>query len=207
MKLILGNFTKLVWIGKVEGKHNVPKKGAVLIASNHQSWFDFVFLATVLRRRLYFLVGEFAYKVKISALALNRMGHIKVDRDVHDKTLVYKQAKEILDKGGALVVFPEGKMTRDGKLQMAYHGVAKMALTSKVDIVPAVVESYHIYPAHKKLPKFWRARCKIKFLEPIKYSKFKDKHPSEIIHDMLMPEIARELGHEYSRPVEELVNS
>jgi 1-acyl-sn-glycerol-3-phosphate acyltransferase len=132
-------------------------------------------------------------------MALNRMGHIKVDRNVHDKATVYNQAKDILDNGRALVVFPEGRMTRDGKLQMAYHGVAKMALSSKVDIVPAVIESYHIYPVHKKWPKF-SERCKIKFLEPIPYDKLKNKTPEHIVHDLLMPEIARELGHEYPKP-------
>lgn len=199
MKKILGTFTRLVWIGRVEGKHNVPKMGGVILAPNHQGWFDFCLLASVLRRRLYFLVGEFAYKYKISAWALNRMKHIKVDRNVKDKKNVYEEAKKLLDKEGALVVFPEGRMTRDGKLQGAYSGVAKMALASKVPIVPVVIESYHVFPPHKKWPKFTKS-CRIKFLEPIPYEKIKGLEPGYIVHEMIMPRIAKELGHRYPGP-------
>jgi 1-acyl-sn-glycerol-3-phosphate acyltransferase len=200
MKLLLGNFTKLVWIGKVEGKHNVPRSGPVIIAPNHQSMLDFCFLATVLNRRLYFLVASKFYKNPIARLALNRMNHIRVDLKQGDRSYLYDAAKNILDRGHTLVVFPEGWMTFDGKIQKAYLGVARMALASKVPIIPTVIESYHIYPRHNKWPKFFNARCKIKFLEPIPYDKLKNKTPEHIVHDLLMPEIARELGHKYPKP-------
>jgi 1-acyl-sn-glycerol-3-phosphate acyltransferase len=87
-------------------------------------------------------------------------------------------------------------MTRTGKLQPAYKGVAKMALASQVDIIPTVIESYHVYAAHHKWPRF-NQRCRIKFLEPIKYERIKNMDPEHIVHKILMPEIAKELGHEY----------
>lgn len=197
MVMTLGAVTRIFWVGRVEGKHNVPRKGGVILAPNHQSWLDFCLLATVLPRRLYFLVGEFAYKVKVAAYALDKMGHIKVDRNSQDKSVVYNKAKIILDSGKVLVVFPEGRMTRDGKLQKAYTGVARMALASKVDIVPVVIESYHVYPVHHKRPLFTK-RSKITFLPPIAYRRIRGKAPAVIVHELLMPEIARELGHEYS---------
>lgn len=200
MKALLGTFARLVWIGKVEGKHNIPSKGPVIIAPNHQSMLDFAFLATVTRRRLYFLVAAKFYKNPIARAALNRMNHIRVDLKAQDRSYIYKEAKDILGRGHILVVFPEGWMTFDGKIQTAYLGVARMALNSEVDIIPTAIESYHIYPRHNKWPKFRKARCKIKFLEPLKYSSFKDKAPEVIVHDLLMPAIAAELGHEYPPP-------
>jgi 1-acyl-sn-glycerol-3-phosphate acyltransferase len=196
LKAVLGSISKLFWIGKVEGKSNVPRKGAVILAPNHQSWLDFCLLATVVNRRLYFLVGEFAYKLKVAKFALERMGHIKVDRNSPDKSAVYAEAKRILAEGKALVVFPEGRMTRDGKIQKAYTGVARMALASEVDIVPVVMETYHIYSANHRRPLFTK-RCKIRFLEPIKHQQIKGKTPAEIVHDLLMPEIAEALGESY----------
>lgn len=196
LKGTLGLISKVFWIGRVEGKSNVPRKGAVILAPNHQSWLDFCLLATVLNRRLYFLVGEFVYRVKVASFALERMGHIRVDRHNPDKGAVYAEARRILAEKKVLVVFPEGKMTRDGKIQKAYLGVAKMALESKVDIVPVVMETYHIYSIHHKRPLFSK-RCKIKFLEPIRYEKIKDKTPAVIVHELLMPEIANALGHQY----------
>lgn len=196
LKVVWGAITRALWVGDVEGKRHVPKTGGVIIASNHQSWFDFCFLATVLNRRLYFLVAGMFYKNPIVRFALNRMRHIRVDLK-GDRSYIYDEAKKILGKGGALVIFPEGWMTFDGKIQKAYLGVARMALDSKVDIVPTAIESYHIYPRHNKWPKIFRARCRIKFLEPLRYEKFKDMTPEEIVHGLLMPEIAKELNDEY----------
>jgi 1-acyl-sn-glycerol-3-phosphate acyltransferase len=196
LKAVLGSISKIFWIGRVEGKKNIPQKGAVILAPNHQSWLDFCFLATVVNRRLYFLVGEFVYKVKVAKFALERMGHIRVDRHAPDKGDVYAEAKKILSEGKALVVFPEGRMTRDGKIQKAYLGVAKMALASEVDIIPVVMETYHIYSVNHRRPLFGK-RCKIKFLAPIKHQQIKEKTPAEIVHDLLMPEIAEALGESY----------
>jgi len=192
-----GVFIRLVWIGKVEGYRNVPRKGRILIAPNHQSWIDAFLIGAVLNRRLYFLVGEHVYKNKFASWCVDQMGFIKVDRTAENKSSVYDQSFKLLAKDKALAVFPEGRMTRDGKIQRAYKGVARMALATQSDIVPTVIESYHIYPVHNKFPKFFNARCNIKFLKPLRYDDFRGLDPAEIVHDMLMPAIARELGHEY----------
>jgi 1-acyl-sn-glycerol-3-phosphate acyltransferase len=197
MKATIGSITRVFWLGKVEGKHNVPKKGPVIIAPNHQSMLDFCFLAVALNRRLYFLVAKRFYKNVIARFALERMRHVRVDLDEDGKKRLYADAKHILANDGALVVFPEGWMTFDGKIQRGYLGVARMALASKVDIVPTVIESYHIYPRHQKWPKFFNARCRIKFLDPIKYKTFKARTPEYIVHELLMPAIAKDLGHKY----------
>lgn len=196
LKAVLGSISRVFWIGRVEGKSNIPRNGAVILAPNHQSWLDFCLLATVVNRRLYFLVGEFVYKIKVAKIALERMGHIRVDRHSPDKSAVYAEAKRILSEEKALVVFPEGRMTRDGKIQKAYTGVARMALASEVDIVPVVMETYHIYSVNHRRPLFSK-RCKIRFLEPIKHQQIKGMTPAEVVHDLLMPEIAEALGESY----------
>lgn len=195
----LGVINRIFWIGKVEGVDNVPRKGAVIIAPNHQSYLDFCLLATVLPRRLYFLIAEMFYRNRIVRFALTQMQHIRVELSEDGKQQLYDDAKDILHRGHALVVFPEGWMTFDGKTRTAYLGVARMALASQVDIVPTVIESYHIYPRHNKWPKFFNARSRIKFLTPLRYDDFRGLEPAEIVHYMLMPAIARELGHEYRR--------
>lgn len=191
----------LFWLEKVEGKENIPRKGGVIIAPNHQSWIDPFFVTTsVKRRRFYFLAGEFIYNNKIARWALNTMDFIPVNRYSKDKGEVYKKSARILDDGGALVVFPEGRLTKDGYTQKGYKGVAKMALASKVDIVPTVIKnSYHVYPVHRKTPKFWGKRCcQVKYLKRLEYKDFKNKKLEDIVHNMIMKEIAKELGHEYS---------
>ena len=193
----LGVFTRHFWVGEVSGIENVPQHGGVILASNHESWLDFCLLATVLKRRLYFLVGEFAYANPFVAWALNTMGHIKVDRNHPDKAYVYETSRRILDRGEALVLFPEGRMTRDGSLQRAYSGVARMALASGLDIVPVAISSYHIYSIHDKRPHLDQ-KSRIRFLPALRYEHFKDFEPTYIVHQMLMPMIAEELDCEYA---------
>jgi len=130
------------------------------------------------------------------AWGMNQMGLIKVDRKATDKQDVYEKSHALLNEDKALVIFPEGKMTKTGMTQRAYKGVAKMALATETDIVPTVIESYHVYPVHNKWPRFDR-RVRIKFLKPLRYADFKNMDPGVIVHELLMPEIARELGHEY----------
>jgi 1-acyl-sn-glycerol-3-phosphate acyltransferase len=195
-------FMKLFWLKKATGMKEVPKSGGVIIAPNHQSWYDHYFLtSTLAKRRLYFLIGEFNYKKPHIRWALDKMGHIKVNRYTNNKKEVYERAAEILASGGALVVFPEGRLSTDGKLQKGFRGVAKMAQDNKVDIVPAVIkDSYNVFPLHRKKPHFGKdKKCvEVKYLPRIKYEDFKDKTHEQIVHDMIMKEIAAELGHDYN---------
>lgn len=202
--IILGFFTipliHIFWLEKYSGMKNVPSRGPIIIAPNHQSWIDPFILGTALKkRRLFYLVGDFIYVNKIVGWCIDSLGYIKVDRKEPDKSKVYKDASEILSKGRALVVFPEGRLSKDGYTQKGFKGVAKMALENKVDIVPTVIRnSYHIYPAHRKTPYWWGKRCcEVKFLEKLKYEDFKDLPLETIVHDLIMKEICAELGHPY----------
>lgn len=201
----LGTVIKICWLGKIEGVENVPKKGRILLAPNHEGWLDPFLLGYVVPRRLYFLVGEFVYKSKLGAWCVNQMEFIRVDRHQQDKSYVYDEVNRYLGKSRAVVVFPEGRMTRDGNLQRAYKGVARMALATQTDIVPVAMSSYHIYSVNHKRPRFKNARANIKFLEPLHYESFKHLDPGVIVHDMIMPAIAKELGKEYPASFEEKV--
>lgn len=199
LKEILSPIVHFLWIGKIEGRHNLPREGAAVLASNHQSYLDAPLLMTITRRRVYFLVGDFVYRSKLGAWLMNVTGQIKVDRSQPgDNMHVYNAASNILDRGHLLSVFPEGWMSKDGKVQKAYRGVARIALRNKVDIVPVVFDgSYDIFPYNKKRPALGK-KCRIVILEPIRYESFKNLTPAHIVHELLMPRIAAELGHEYA---------
>ena len=130
---------------------------------------------------------------------MNATDQIKVDRShPGGNEHVYTQAARVLGRGHLLSVFPEGWMSKDGITTKAYRGVARIALQNKVDIVPVVFKgSHHIYPYNAKGPVFGK-KCTVVILEPLKYSKIKNLTPAKIVHDLLMPKIAAELGHEYA---------
>jgi len=199
LKYLLSPIVRVLWVGKVEGKHNIPKKGSAVLASNHQSYLDPALLMAISRRRIYFVVGDFVYRLKAAAWLMNHTGQIKVDRKKPGQnTHVYDEASKIISKGELLSLFPEGWMSKDGNLQKAYKGAARIALGNKVDLIPiAICGSYDIYPSHKKLPVFSK-RCRIVIMDPIKYADIKNHTPEKIVHDMLMPRIAEKLGQEYA---------
>ncbi|HBG81777.1 TPA: 1-acyl-sn-glycerol-3-phosphate acyltransferase [candidate division CPR2 bacterium] len=197
LKILLSPLIKLFWIERVEGKHNIPRKGPIIIAANHASYLDFAFLGAAVRRRLFFLAADWIYRNPFFRFIMRITGQIKVDRFSKDKKMVYQAAADVLGRGHILVLFPEGTRSYDGKPLKAYRGVARMALQNQVDILPVAIEnSHHVFGRHHKFPRIKRI-CRVKFLEPISYKEIADKTPEEIVHDILMPEIAREIGHEY----------
>lgn len=62
LKNTFGWIIRLIWIKRVEGMENAPKKGAFILASNHSSYFDFISIISVCPRRVYFLAGEIFFK-------------------------------------------------------------------------------------------------------------------------------------------------
>lgn len=194
----LGFVIKLLWIERIEGKNHIPGKRPAIIAANHSSHLDFAFLVVASKRRLYFLAGEHIYKNKLGKWLMDYSGQVKVDRNSQDKRHVYLSASDVLKRGDLLALFPEGKRSYSEVTEKAYKGVAKIALDNKADIIPAVIDgSYHIFGRHHKRPNFKRI-CKVKFLQPIKHEEIEGLDSEEIVHNLLMPEIAKELGHEYA---------
>jgi 1-acyl-sn-glycerol-3-phosphate acyltransferase len=194
---IVSPIIKFLWLRKIEGISHIPKKGAVILASNHVSFLDPFFLIAISKRRLYFLAKQQVYVNRFIKFIMNNTGQVKVDLGTKDKSYVFAAASQILGSGNILGIFPEGAMSKNGITNRAYLGVAKIALENKTDIVPiAILNGHHIFPPHFKFPKFKKVGI-IKVLPPIKYEDFEDLTPEVIVHDLLMPKIAYEVGHDY----------
>ena len=113
-------------------------KGAAIIVSNHTSVFDYaVYLFVFFGRTLRFQMAEVLFKKKILAVFLRCMGGIFVDRDAHDLGFIARSEK-VLDRGGVVGVFPEGRLPREGeKRPLPFKsGAAYLALSSGVPIIP-----------------------------------------------------------------------
>lgn len=192
---LLGPLVRLCWVKKVEGRRNVPRRGPVILAANHASFLDFAILVQACPRRIYFLAAEFLFSIPVIRVILKKTGQVKVPKE--NRKAVYEESLKILGRGRVLGIFPEGTRTHNGFTQRAFEGVAKIALAAKADIVPVALSgTYQVFSRHHRRPKLKRV-CGAKFLTPLKYESFKSLTPEEIVHRKLMPEIARELGHEY----------
>ncbi|MDZ7798289.1 MAG: HAD-IB family hydrolase [Patescibacteria group bacterium] len=159
------------WIKSVKGIENIPKRGGVIIALNHKSFFDFLCFTAICPREINFLAAEKFFKSKLWFPLMKLTNQIRVNRDQKDKADVYKKVLRVLEEGKILGIFPEGTRSRSGKIQKAYPGVAKIAFLSKVPVIPVGIKgTFNILPPHRKIPRL--KKCTIKIGEPVYFNKF-----------------------------------
>ncbi len=197
LKIILGPLVKAIWIKRVVGIKNLPKKDPIIIAANHSSYFDFLSLIAVFPRRIHFLAAEVFYKSPFWKPIVVLTGQIKIDRKKKDKSGTINKVNKALREGQIIGIFPEGTRSRSGKLQRAYTGVAKFSLENKVNILPVSIRgTYYIMAPKDKKPKFNKI-IEINILPIIEYENIKNYKPEYITHNILMHEIANNLGQDY----------
>jgi len=172
----------LVWLllrPQVDGRDNIPRKGPVILASNHLSFFDSVLIPIVSPRPVTFLAKEEYFtgtglKGRLSRWFFTTMGHIPVRRDdprAGQRSL--DDALTVLSEGGAFGIYPEGTRSRDGKLHDGKTGVAWLALSGRAPVIPvAVVDTQKVQPVGSRFPRFFArflhgARVQVHFGPPI----------------------------------------
>jgi 1-acyl-sn-glycerol-3-phosphate acyltransferase len=130
-------FFGTVWRMQVHGGENVPKTGPVIVACNHVSYFDPPVLGTASPRRLSYMAKEQLFKIPVLGNLIAAVGSYPVDRE-GSATAAIKRSVEVLRKGGAIGIFPEGTRNVSGNNE-ARGGVALLASLGKAPVVPACV--------------------------------------------------------------------
>ncbi|HWA09056.1 MAG TPA: lysophospholipid acyltransferase family protein [Opitutaceae bacterium] len=123
--------------GEVAGLENLPKDGAFLIASNHASLLDPPIVGSQVSRQLCFFARKTLWKPGLASWWLDAVGTIPVDRDGGTDVTAIKRVLRALGEGRALILFPEGTRSTDGRLQTAKPGVGLIACRTQVPVVPA----------------------------------------------------------------------
>ena len=197
------------WIKKVRGLDYVPMDIPFIIAANHSSYFDSLLLyCTIIpkiNKKIHALVNRYYWKNFITRLILNWGECIPVfveqEKNSKEKNiLALERALNYLKKNEPITLFPEGRRSIDGKLRKAYNGVARLALESKVPVLPiGIIGADKVIPVGKILPRF--TRCKVKigkliYFEKYYYKKVKHRQLEEITRS-IMKEIAKLIGQRY----------
>ena len=134
---------KAVWRPTVVGLDHLPRTGPVILASNHLSFADSVVIPVVVPRKVVFLAKSDYFtggglRGAVSRAWFTGLGMLPVDRDDSKAALAsLDTALEVLDRGEAFGIYPEGTRSRDGRLYRGRTGVAHLALTAGVPVVPA----------------------------------------------------------------------
>jgi 1-acyl-sn-glycerol-3-phosphate acyltransferase len=179
-------FGSLLWATGVpvraEGLDRLPLDRPVIVASNHQSWFDVASIAHVLPRRYHFVAKKELERVPLWGRAWKQCGHISIDRsDTHAAIQSLEKAAEIVrGTNGVIIIFPEGTRSADGELLPFKKGAFRLATGIGVDIVPvAVIGSREALPRNG-----WRIRKQpitVRFGQPIPAAEYGPARTTELI--------------------------
>src|SRR6187551_1485637 len=139
---------KLYFRWRIYGTENVPLTGPVILASNHGSFLDPPLVGSALPRDINYLARESLFRFPGVGAVLRSWNSVPVDRDGGGA----RGLKMILDrllKGGAIILFPEGTRTRDGKLQPARSGIGLTVIKSTAPVIPVRVSgTYEAFGRH-----------------------------------------------------------
>jgi 1-acyl-sn-glycerol-3-phosphate acyltransferase len=202
IKAVLTPILRVCYRVRIEGRDHVPKHGPVILAANHRSFMDSLFLPLVIRRRVTFVAKAEYFDSKKTAWFFRGVGQIPIRREggsASERALA--SATEVLETGGVFGIYPEGTRTRDGYLHRGHTGVARLALRTGAPIVPiGMIGTDEIQATDAKLPRFFR-KVTIRFGNPIPLAHYVGRQDERIvlrqITDEVMFEIQELSGYEY----------
>ena len=124
----------------VEGLEHFPHEGAVIVAANHVTNFDVFPMQISLPRPIFYMAKDSLFKNPIVAMALRSVGAFPVDRKLGSKDdWAMDHAREVLEHGLTLGMFPEGTRSRGEGLGLAKTGTARFAIEKQVPVLPMAI--------------------------------------------------------------------
>lgn len=204
--VLLGPPVRRIFNPIVEGAENVPKEGAAILAANHLSFADWLFMPLSFDRRITFVAkSDYFTGDGIKGWAQRRFfagtGQVPIDRSGGRASEgALRAGLRVLERGDLFGIFPEGTRSHDGRLYKGRTGVARMALEAKVPVIPVgVIGTDVIAPPGKVVSKVISPT--VKFGTPLDFSRYdgmsEDRFILRSVTDEIMYAIMELTGQEY----------
>ena len=204
--VLIGPWLRLLFRPQVSGLEHLPVDGPAILASNHLSFSDSIFLPLVVKRHITFLAKSDYFNTPgikgwATKLFMSAAGQVPVDRSGgRASEAAITTGVRILNQGELLGIYPEGTRSPDGRLYRGKTGVARMALEAKVPVIPvAMIDTDKIQPPGRIWPKIMRVRIAIG--EPLDFSRYEgmegDRFVLRSMTDEIMYELMQLSGQEY----------
>ncbi len=204
--IVLGPILRLIFRPWVTGVDHVPTEGGAILASNHLSFSDSIFLPLLLDRKVTFLAKADYFtgrgaKGRATAMFFKLADQLPVDRSGgRASEAALRTGLRVLRRGDLLGIYPEGTRSPDGRLYRGKTGVARMALEGGVPVIPVVmVGTDKAQPIGRRLPRITRIGVRIG--TPLDFSRYEglegDRFVLRSITDEIMYELMQLGGQEY----------
>ena len=201
-RALLRPAVRAFWKPTVVGAENIPESGPALLAANHISVLDSVFMIPTLKRRITY-IGKAEYLDSWKTRYIFQgLGAIPVDRTGGDAAAAaLDAAADVLDAGGLFGIFPEGTRTRDGLLHKGKTGVARLSFRTGAPVIPMGLRGLDtIQPPDAKFPRPFRT-WEVHLGEPILPDRYgRDLNDNKALREMtdeIMYEICQLSGQTY----------
>ncbi|MFD1212161.1 lysophospholipid acyltransferase family protein [Arthrobacter sp. GCM10027362] len=204
--IFVGPIVRLLFRPWTKGLDHIPVTGPAILASNHLSFSDSIFLPLAVPRPVVFLAKSEYFtgkgiKGRLTAAFFRLTNQLPMDRSggtaSADSLLAGADA---LAAGGLLGIYPEGTRSPDGRLYRGKTGVAKLALSTGVPVIPvAMIGTDKVQPIGRRIPNIRRVGTIIG--KPLDFSRYhglaEDRFVQRAVTDEIMYEIMRLSGQEY----------
>ncbi len=176
---------------RVYHPERMPLSGPVIIAANHESYFDPPFIGSSFPRPINYLAREDLFSNWFSGPFLRALNAVPVNRSGGGA----KGLKSILERlidNSAIIIFPEGTRTSNGQIKTAQAGIGLTVIKSRAPVVPVRVWTYNAYGRHRRKPKLMP--ISVKFGHPLHFHSL--RHQAETCQ-------GRELRNVYQQAADE----
>lgn len=197
-----GPFMRMMYRPRAEGIENIPGDGPVILASNHFSFIDSLFIPLLLARPVVFLGKSDYFEKRSTRWFFKWLKVIPVKREnPRASETALAAGVEVLRGGGVIGIYPEGTRSPDGRLYRGKTGVARLALEARCPVVPVVVfGTRDLQPPGKRRPKL-TGRVRIVYGKPLRFDRYdgkeRDRFALRSVTDEIMYEIMSLGGQEY----------
>jgi len=165
------------------GRRRVPRSGALLVCSNHQSFLDPMLIGATCSRRLRYLARETLFRSWFNYL-IRWYDAIPVNRDGMSLSGIKATLSALKRDQAAVVMFPEGTRTDDGEVQPLKPGFITLARRGKAGLIPVAIDgAFDAWPRHRKWPRFGKRIC-IVFGDPIPFAQVAKLSDDDLIAEL-----------------------
>ena len=204
--VLVGPLLRTIFRPQAEGPENVPVEGPAILASNHLSYADWLFMPLVIPRRVTFVAkAEYfegsGVKGWLQRTFFSGAGQVPIDRSSGRAAEgAMRTGLKILQNGHLFGIYPEGTRSPDGRLYRGRTGVARLALEAKVPVIPvAVIGTDVVAPPGRRFGRVHRPL--VRFGRPLDFSRYEgmesDRYILRAITDEIMYEVMDLSGQEY----------